>query len=62
MKELNQFIIESTKVKDIKNVDNDVYQLIIDLLVKFTKGEIDIYQKDNKELIKNVKKLIWDMS
>ena len=62
MKKLNQFIIESTKVKDIKNVDNDVYQLIIDLLVKFKKGEIDIYQKDNKELIKNVKKLIWDMS
>ena len=62
MKDINNFIIEGAVGRDIKNVDQDVYRLIIKLLVMFTKGDIDIYDKDNKELIKDVKRLIWDMS
>ena len=62
MKILQDYINEGAVGRDIKNVDPDVYQLIIELLVKFTKGEIDTSKADNKVLIQDVKKLIWDMS
>lgn len=62
MKHIEDFLTEGAKGRDIKNIDNDLYQLIIDLLVKFTEGEIDIPQKDNKGLIHDAKILIFDMA
>ena len=44
-----------------KNLDPDLYSLICKLLGQFIQGKVDIPQKDNKQLVKDAKVLLFNL-
>lgn len=59
MKDINKFINESES--PLAKIDRDMYSLITKLLAKFIKGNIDIPEADNKILVQDAKKLLFNM-
>ena len=59
MKNIQQFITEEQT--PLAKIDRDMYSLIAKLLGQFVNGKIDIPETDNKELVKDAKKLLFNM-
>lgn len=60
MKNLNEYLVNEGK-EAFKNLDPDLYSLLVKLLSAFVKGEINIPEKDNKELMKDAKVLLFNL-
>ena len=59
MKDIQQFINEGQT--PLSKIDRDMYSLIAKLLGQFVTGKIDIPETDNKQLIKDAQKLLFNM-
>ena len=59
MKNLNEYINEGASA--FKNIDPDLHSLICKLLGQFVQGKIDIPEKDNKNLMEDAKKLLFNL-
>ena len=59
MKNIQQYLTEEKSA--FNNLDPDLYSLICKLLGQFVTGKVDIPEKDNKELIKDAQKLLFNL-
>ena len=60
MKNLDKYLINENN-NAFKNLDPDLYSLICKLLGQFVKGNVDIPEKDNKDLVKDAKVLLFNL-
>ena len=61
MKRIEDYINVNEGKDAFKNLDPDLYSLICKLLGQFIQGKVDIPQKDNKQLVKDAKVLLFNL-
>lgn len=64
MKNINTFIIEGSQTKVNGNkveFDDEMKSLVGKLLGQFIQGKVDIKEKDNADLVKKAKELLYDL-
>ena len=60
MKNIKNYLINEGS-SSFNHLDPDLYSLICKLLGQFVTGKVDIPEKDNKELIKDAQKLLFNL-